>query len=228
MASACCEQGLAVAPASAELHHAKGLLLIRQKHYARGGRGAGQGRRARARQRPLRLCLCGGAAGDRQAGRSAGGAGAGPPAASGRREHPHGAGQRPACSRATAKAPCATPRTSPGWRRTTRTCASCSRRSASDPDAGEPQPPNRSSWPSSRGGRNRSVRCGSWRRSKPWRRLAVLEALGDQLGERAGAAHPAAELGIVQPAVAALADQRQHVGARARAVRLEPGRPSGP
>ena len=56
---------------------------------------------------------------------------------------------------------------------------------------------------------------------RPLRQLAAveavaaaggLEALADQLGEGAGAAHPAAELGVVEAAVAALADQRQDVG----------------
>ena len=56
----------------------------------------------------------------------------------------------------------------------------------------------------------------------------LAEALADQLGEQAGAAHPAAEVGVVEAAVAALADQRQDVGGAARdsAPRARP--PSGP
>ena len=43
-------------------------------------------------------------------------------------------------------------------------------------------------------------------------------------GECAGAAHPAAELGVVEAAVAALADQREDMGGAHGEVRFEPGR----
>ena len=73
------------------------------------------------------------------------------------------------------------------------------------------QLPNRSSWPSSRGGRKRSVRCGSWRRSKPCAARALAKRCAISSANTPPPRMPAAEAGVVQPAVAALPDQRQHV-----------------
>ena len=73
------QQGLAVAPRSAELHHAYGLLLIRQQKYRDAVAVAGPRRGLGAGQPPLRLRLRRGPAGDRTGGRGRRCAGAGRP-----------------------------------------------------------------------------------------------------------------------------------------------------
>ena len=60
-------QGLDVAPASPDLHHAKGLWLIRQQKYREAVAELGRAAELGPDNAALRLCLCRGAAGDRPA-----------------------------------------------------------------------------------------------------------------------------------------------------------------
>ena len=104
------QQGLAVAPRSAELHHAIGPAADPPAEVPRGRGRAGRGRELGARQSPLRLCLRRGAAGDRPARRGGRGAGAGRRAAIPPTRTSCSPWPPRCCSRATSPVRAATPR----------------------------------------------------------------------------------------------------------------------